>query len=85
MIGVIVALFLPTACPVGEGMWGIFGKPLIRAIWNALGLHAVLPIYLRFSSSMKTIWPKTALYPVRKPGNFRPNSFRAGTGIFTYW
>ena len=23
-------------------MWGIFGKPLKRAIWNTLGLHAVL-------------------------------------------
>ena len=23
-------------------MWGIFGKPLKTAIWNTLGLHAVL-------------------------------------------
>ena len=28
MIGIIVALFLPTACPVGGGMWGIFRKTL---------------------------------------------------------
>ena len=31
-------------------MWGIFGKPLKRAIWNTLGLHAVLTTCLRFSS-----------------------------------
>ena len=31
-------------------MWGIFGKPLKRAIWNTLGLHAVLMTCLRFSS-----------------------------------
>ena len=55
MIGVIVALFLPTACPVREDTWGIFRKPLIRAIWNALGLQAVLPICLRILSGMKTI------------------------------
>ena len=29
---------------------GIFGKPLKRAIWNTLGLHAVLTTCLRFSS-----------------------------------
>ena len=31
-------------------MWGIFGKPLKRAIWNTLGLHAGLTTCLRFSS-----------------------------------
>ena len=31
-------------------MWGIFGKPLKRAIWNFLGLHAVLTTCLRFLS-----------------------------------
>ena len=28
-------------------MWGIFGKPSKRAIWNTLGLHAVLTTCLR--------------------------------------
>ena len=31
-------------------MRGIFGKPLNRAIWNTLGLHAVLTPCLIFSS-----------------------------------
>ena len=31
-------------------MWGIFGKPLERAIRNTLGLHAVPTTCLRFSS-----------------------------------
>ena len=41
-----------TVCPVGGGgcMWGIFRKPLKGAIWNTLGLHAVLTVCLRFSS-----------------------------------
>ena len=50
---VIVALFVPNMCPNGGGgggMWGIFGKPLKRAIWNTLGLHAGLTTCLRFSS-----------------------------------
>ena len=34
----------------GGSMWGIFGKPLKRAIWKPLGLHAVLTTCLRFSS-----------------------------------
>ena len=29
-------------------MWGIFGKPLKRAIWNTLALHVVLTTCLRF-------------------------------------
>ena len=44
LVVVIVALFVPTVCPVGGGMWGIFGKPLKRAIRNTLGLHAVLTV-----------------------------------------
>ena len=31
-------------------MWGIFRKPLKRAIWNTLGLLAVLTTCLRFLS-----------------------------------
>ena len=31
-------------------MWGIFGKPLKRAIWNTLGLHVVLTTCLKFLS-----------------------------------
>ena len=31
-------------------MWGIFGKPLKRAIRNTPGLLAVLTVCLRFSS-----------------------------------
>ena len=31
-------------------MWGIFGKPLKRAIWNTPGLPAVLTTCVRFSS-----------------------------------
>ena len=49
-VGAIVASFLPTECSGGMGMWGIFGKPLKRAIWNTPGLHAVQTICLRFSS-----------------------------------
>ena len=41
---------MPTVCPVGGGIWGIFGKPLKRAIWNTLGLHAALTTCLSFSS-----------------------------------
>ena len=43
-MAVIVASFVPAECPKGGGMWGIFGKPLKRAIWNTLGLHVVLTI-----------------------------------------
>ena len=31
-------------------MWGIFGKPLKRAIWNTPGLHAMLTTCVRFLS-----------------------------------
>ena len=48
---------LPDSCRLsvperrgGGGMWGVFGKPLKKAIWNTLGLHAVLTICLRFLS-----------------------------------
>ena len=36
VVAVIVALFVPTVCPVwgGAGMWGIFGKPMKWAMWN---------------------------------------------------
>ena len=34
VVVVTVALFLPPVCPEGGGMWGIFGKPLKRAIRN---------------------------------------------------
>ena len=37
-------------------MWGIFGKPFKRAIWNSLGLHAVLTTCLRFSSVVDSVW-----------------------------
>ena len=40
----------PLSVPYGGGMWGIFGKPLTRAIRNTPGLHAVLTICLRFLS-----------------------------------
>ena len=40
-IGATVASFVSTECPIGRGMWGTIGKPLKRAIWNTLGLHAV--------------------------------------------
>ena len=41
MVVVIVALFLPTVCPVGGGMWGIFGKPLKRAIQTGGGAEKI--------------------------------------------
>ena len=49
-VGSIVASFVSTECPKGRGMWGMFGKPLKRAIWNTPGLHAVLTTCLRFLS-----------------------------------
>ena len=49
-VGAFVASFVPAGCPKGGGMWGIFGKPLKWAIWNTLGLHALLTTCLRFSS-----------------------------------
>ena len=33
-------------------MWGIFEKPLKRAIWNTLGLHVVLTVCWRFLSCL---------------------------------
>ena len=51
VIVVIVASFVPAECPVGGGgIWGIFEKPLKRAIPNTAGLHAVMMMCLRFSS-----------------------------------
>ena len=34
-VGAFVVSFVPAECPVGGGMWDIFGKPLKRAIQNA--------------------------------------------------
>ena len=36
-VGTIVASFVSTECPVGWGMWGIFGMPLKRAFWRCRG------------------------------------------------
>ena len=55
-VGARVASFVPAVCPVVGGMWGRFGKPLKKAIWNTLGLHAVLTVCLRFPSGTKTSW-----------------------------
>ena len=49
-VGSIVASFVSTECPKGRGMWGIFGKPLKKAIWNTPGLHPVLTTCVRFLS-----------------------------------
>ena len=51
-VGAFVVSFVPAECPVGGGMWGIFGKPLKRAIRNTPGLHAVLTTCLRFFSAL---------------------------------
>ena len=40
----------PLSVPWGGDMWGMFRKPLKRAIWNTLGLHAELTTCSRFSS-----------------------------------
>ena len=40
----------PTHPPTHRGMWGIFGKPLKRAVWNTLELHVVVTVCLRFLS-----------------------------------
>ena len=51
VVVVIVALFVRNVCPRGGGgMWGIFGKPLKKAIWKTLGVHAVLMTCLKLSS-----------------------------------
>ena len=52
-------------------MSGIFGKPLKRAIWNTLGLHAVLTTCLRFLPVLGDacvpccLFLSTGSYPVR--------------------
>ena len=53
MPNLCVLPLLPHLCPLsapkgGGGMWGIFRKPLKRAIRNTPGLHAILTICLRF-------------------------------------
>ena len=68
MVVVIVALFLPTVRPVGGGYVGRFGKPLKRAIQNTLGLHAGLPICLRFSSVLDGVC--AACCPVLSTGSY---------------
>ena len=50
------------------GMWGIFGKPLKRAIQNTPGLHAGLPICLRFSSVLDGVC--AACCPVLSTGSY---------------
>ena len=62
MVIVIVVLFVPTVCPVGGGIWGVFGKPLKRAIWKILGLHAELTICLRFSSVLDAVCAACCLF-----------------------
>ena len=51
-VGAFVVSFVPAECPVGGGMWVIFGKPLKWAIRNTPGLHAVLTTCLRFLSAL---------------------------------
>ena len=60
----LVLLLLPTECPKGGGggMWGIFGKPLKRATWNTLGLHAVLTTCLRISSVLDGMFAACCLF-----------------------
>ena len=48
-------------------MWGIFGKPLKRAIWNTLGLHAVLTVCLRFLSFLDGTCVACCLFFNRQP------------------
>ena len=43
-------------------MWGIFGKPLRRAMWNTVGLHAVLMTCLRFLSVLDDVCVACCLF-----------------------
>ena len=54
-VGAFLASFVPADCPKGGGMWGIFEKPLKRAVWNTLGSHAVLATCLRVSSVLDSM------------------------------
>ena len=56
-------------------MWGIFGKPLNRAIWNTLGLHAVLTTCLIFSSVLGMYAPMES-QPLWKGATMRMNPIR---------
>ena len=67
---------------VPGGMWGRFGKPLKRAVWNTLGLHAVLTVCLRFPSGTKTIWSKMAPFSDAKTGPFLTKWFSCGDRHF---
>ena len=49
-------------------MWGIFGKPLKRAIWNTPGLHVVLTVCLRFSSVFDGVCAACCLF--LSPGSY---------------
>ena len=46
-VGAIVASFVLTECPVGRGMWGIFGKPLKRAFRRCMGSGGSGTIFFR--------------------------------------
>ena len=61
-VGAFVASFVPAECPKGGGLWVIFGKPFKRAIWNTLGLHAVLMTCLRFSSVLDGVRAACCLF-----------------------
>ena len=43
-------------------MWGIFEKPVKRAIWNILGLHVVLTTCLRFLSVLDDAFVACCLF-----------------------
>ena len=51
-VGAFVVSFVAAEYPVGGAMWGMFRKPLKRAIQNTPGLHAVLTTCLRFLSAL---------------------------------
>ena len=61
-VGVFVASFVPAECPKGGDMWGVFGKPLKRAIWNTLGLHAVMTTCLRILSILDGVSAACCLF-----------------------
>ena len=48
-------------------MWGIFGKPLKRGIWNTLGVHAGLTVCLRFLSFLDGACVACCLFFNRQP------------------
>ena len=59
-VAALVVSFVPTECPVGRGMWGIFEKPLKRAfrscmVWGGGGLAAGT-IFFEHGRLPLTIW-----------------------------